>query len=71
MKSNVGTNDRVIRLLLASLIASLYFTHIIPASMATAMLIIGGSFVLTGLTSFCPIYTVLGIDTCETKEQEN
>jgi len=63
MKKNMGTIDKVIRIMVAVVIAVLYFTHIISGTLAIIFLIIAGVFILTSLVSFCPLYTALGIKT--------
>jgi hypothetical protein len=63
MKKNMGTIDKVIRILVAVVIAVLYFTHIISGTLAIILLIVAGVFILTSLVSFCPLYTALGIKT--------
>jgi hypothetical protein len=63
MKKNVGTIDKVIRILLAVVIAILYFTHIISGTLAIILLILAGIFILTSLVSICPIWMALGIKT--------
>jgi hypothetical protein len=63
MKKNVGTIDKVIRILLAVVIAVLYFTHLISGTIAIVLLILAGIFILTSLVSFCPIWMALGIKT--------
>ena len=68
MKKNMGTADRIIRILIAALIAVLYFTGTLPGVWATALLIIAGVFVLTSFVSFCPLYAPFGISTCKVKE---
>jgi len=68
MKANMGTADRIIRLLLAAIFAALYFMGCIPEG---AWAIIGWAlsvvFVLTSLISFCPLYPLFGINTCKKK----
>lgn len=59
----MGTIDKVIRIMVAVVIAVLYFTHIISGTLAIIFLIIAGVFILTSLVSFCPLYTALGIKT--------
>jgi len=59
----MGTIDKVIRILVAVVIAVLYFTHIISGTLAIILLIVAGVFILTSLVSFCPLYTALGIKT--------
>ena len=68
MKKNMGTADRVIRIVIAALIAVLYFTGTIPGVWATVLLILAGVFVLTSFVSFCPLYAPFGISTCKVKE---
>jgi hypothetical protein len=67
MKKNVGTIDKVIRILLAVVIAILYFTHIISGTLAILLLILAGIFILTSLVSICPIWMALGIKTTKTE----
>ncbi len=61
--------DRLIRLIVASIIGTLYFTGTITGVIGIALLILGGIFVLTGLRSFCPIYFGFGFRT--SKEEDN
>ncbi len=63
MKPNMGTIDRVVRVLVAVVIAVLYFTEQITG---TAAIILGGLaaiFILTSLMSFCPLYLPFGLST--------
>ena len=64
MKKNMGSADRVIRLLAAAVIAILYFTNAITGTAAVILLIIAGVFVLTSIKGFCPLYSVFKISTC-------
>jgi hypothetical protein len=41
--------------------------EIIPGTLGIILLIAAGVFVLTSIISFCPLYTLLGINTCKTK----
>lgn len=67
MKKNMGNADRIIRLLIAAAIAVLYFTHIVTGTVGIVLLVLAAVFVLTSLVSFCPIYAVLGMNTCPKK----
>jgi Protein of unknown function (DUF2892) len=61
MECNVGKTDKLVRLVLAAAIAALGFyfkswwglVAIVP--------------LLTGVISFCPLYKILGINTCKVK----
>jgi Protein of unknown function (DUF2892) len=67
MKKNMGMADRITRLVIAAIIAVLYFTNTITGTLGIVLLVIAGVFTLTSLINFCPLYTVLGINTCKTK----
>lgn len=63
MKKNLGTTDKMIRLLAAAVIIVLYFTHVISGTLAIVLLVVAGLLVLTSLISFCPVYWPFGIST--------
>ncbi|CAN5238372.1 DUF2892 domain-containing protein [soil metagenome] len=67
MKTNMGTLDKVIRLLVAFLIIMLFITNIINGAVAIVLLILAGIFILTSIIGFCPLYYPLGISTCRKK----
>lgn len=67
MKKNMGAADRIIRLLLAAIFAGLYFTNTVTGTFGMVLLVLAIVFVLTSLVSFCPLYTLLGINTCKAK----
>ena len=62
MTKNVGQSDRVIRIILAILLAIVGYYYTTGFLMYAAYLI---SFVslVTGITGFCPLYKLLGVDT--------
>lgn len=68
MKKNMGTADRIIRLLLAAVFAYLYFGGVVTGTWGLVLLVLGGVFVLTSLVGFCPLYAPFGISTCTTKK---
>jgi Protein of unknown function (DUF2892) len=65
MKKNMGSADRIIRFVVALVAAGLYFTHTVTGTLGIVLLAVAGIFVLTGLISFCPLYTIFGIRTCK------
>ncbi|UAB84410.1 DUF2892 domain-containing protein [Zunongwangia sp. SCSIO 43204] len=67
MKANMGTLDKSIRILIAVGIIILYFTDTISGMLGIILLVLAGVFVLTSLVSFCPLYPILGINTCKKK----
>ncbi|HNU88094.1 MAG TPA: DUF2892 domain-containing protein [Ferruginibacter sp.] len=68
MKKNMGNSDRMIRILLAAVFAVLYFTNTVTGTFGIVLLVLGAVFVVTSLVSFCPLYTLLGINTCAAKK---
>lgn len=65
MKPNMGSTDRILRIIIAVVIAILYFTGTIEGTLGLVLLILAGVFVLTGVISFCPLYAPFGISTCK------
>jgi hypothetical protein len=69
MKKNMGTPDRVIRLLLAAIFGLMYFGNFVTGIAGVVLLVLGVVFVLTSLVSFCPLYTPFGISTCSVRQK--
>ena len=63
MKSNMGTADKIARILIAILIGGLYFANLISGILAIVLLVLAGIFILTSFMSFCPLYLPFGIST--------
>lgn len=64
MKKNMGTADRIIRLIIAAIIAFLYYNGTITGTVGIVLIVLAIVFALTSLFSFCPLYTLFGIRTC-------
>lgn len=67
MKKNMGSADRMIRIAIAAIIAVLYFMNVISGTWALILGVLAIVFVLTSFISFCPLYTLFGINTCKTR----
>lgn len=63
MKSNMGSTDRVIRLIVAVLVLILFMTDVISGTLGWVLIAVAAVFTLTSMINFCPLYTVLGITT--------
>jgi len=63
MKKNMGGADRIIRIIIAIVVGVLYYTETISGTLGTVLLVLSGVFLLTSFINFCPLYTVLGINT--------
>ena len=69
MKKNMGLADRVIRTMVAILVAVLYFTHQISGTLALVLGIFAVIFLITSMVSYCPAYGPLGFSTCGRDEE--
>jgi hypothetical protein len=67
MKKNMGTTDKAIRIMIAIIIAILYFTHVISGTLAIVLGILAVVFILTSFISTCPLYLPFGINTSNKK----
>jgi uncharacterized membrane protein YtjA (UPF0391 family) len=63
LNKNMGTLDRIIRLVIAAVIAVLYFTGNLSGLAAIILGILAVVFVVTSLVSFCPLYLPFGLST--------
>ncbi len=68
MKKNMGNADRIIRVIVAVIIAALFFTNVISGTLGIVLLALAAVFVLTSLVSFCPLYLPFGLSTCPKEE---
>ena len=68
MKKNMGEADRIIRLIIAAVIAFLYFNATINGILGIVLLIVAVVFALTSFVSICPLYSILGFNTCSLKK---
>ena len=69
MKKNMGTIDRVIRILVAIVIIALYFMGEISGTAAIILLVFAVVFILTSFMSFCPLYLPFGLSTAGKKKE--
>lgn len=69
MTKNMGNADRLVRIIVAVLVAALYYNGTIEGTLGIVLLVLAGIFVLTSLVSFCPLYKPFGINTCAAKKE--
>jgi len=65
MKKNMGSADRIIRIIIAVVIAVLFFTKVLSGTLGIVLLVLAVVFLLTSFISFCPLYLPFGIKTCK------
>jgi len=69
MKKNMGSADKIIRILIAVVLAILYFTGKIPGILGIILMVLAFIFVVTSFISFCPLYKPFGISTMRKAKQ--
>jgi Protein of unknown function (DUF2892) len=68
MKKNMGSTDKIIRIIIALAIGVLYYSGTISGTTALVLVIFAIIFAITSLVSFCPLYLPFGISTSKKKE---
>ena len=63
MAKNMGTIDKIIRVLAAVVVAILYFTNQITGTAAVILGVIAVIFIATSLMGYCPLYSIFKINT--------
>lgn len=63
----MGSLDRIVRVIIAAIIAGLYLGGIVSGTLGIVLLVLAGVFVLTSFVSFCPLYAPFGLSTCKVK----
>ncbi len=63
MKKNMGTIDRLVRVVVALLLAVLIIQGVINGIWAVVLGVVAGVFLITSILAFCPLYTIFGIHT--------
>lgn len=59
----MGSADKMVRIIIAIVLAVLYYMNIISGTLGIVLLVVAGVFVLTSFISFCPLYAVFGMNT--------
>lgn len=69
MKANMGSTDRIIRLIVAAILVALYFTGTVTGTLGIVLIVVAAVFILTSFVSFCPLYSLFGMSTCPAKKK--
>lgn len=65
MIKNMGGIDRTLRVIITLIIAYLSYSGIVSGTLDILLLAAAVILVITSVFSFCPIYTLIGVNTCE------
>jgi len=68
MNKNVGKSDKIVRLIIAIVLVTLYFTNIVTGTLGIIALVLAGIAVVTAFMNFCGLYKLVGINTCKMKK---
>jgi len=63
MKKNMGSTDKVIRVIIAAVVAVLFFTKVISGTLGIILLVVAAIFLLTSFVGFCPLYAPFKLST--------
>ena len=63
MKANMGTPDRIIRVLVAIIVLVLYFTGVTSGTFGIVLIVIGAVLLSTSFINYCPLYGIFGVST--------
>ncbi|MCX6272581.1 MAG: DUF2892 domain-containing protein [Bacteroidetes bacterium] len=67
MKKNMGSIDKIVRVLIAIIFAILYFTKVVEGTLGIVLLVLAAIFVLTSIIGFCPLYFPFNLNTRKKK----
>lgn len=65
MTKNVGKIDMIVRIILAAVFAYLDWSGTVTGAMSWVVGIAAVVLFVTAFIKFCPLYKLLGIDTCK------
>ncbi len=67
MKTNMAVADRIVRVVIAALVAIGYFTGVLTGAWAIVLGIVAVVFLATSIVGFCPLYALLRVSTKRAK----
>lgn len=70
MKKTVGSVDKVIRIILGLFLLIIAFAVSVWQTLKVILIVVGVIALLTAITSICPLYSLLGINTCKLKDKD-
>lgn len=65
LNKNMGTVDRVIRIIVALVFGYLYFSGTVAGTLGIILLVLGAVFLLTSILRFCPLYLPFNLSTAK------
>lgn len=68
MKKNVGSIDKVVRLIIAVIAVYVAYIGIVASPWDYVLYAVAGIMVITSLMGSCPLFSIFGINTCKVKK---
>lgn len=68
MKKNVGSIDKVARLIIAVIAVYVAYIGIVASPWDYVLYAVAGIMVITSLMGSCPLFSIFGINTCKVKK---
>lgn len=65
MQCNVGKTEKIVRLGIAAIAIPSFMFSLSSPTANIVLGVVGGIALVTGLVGFCPLWTILGINTCK------
>jgi hypothetical protein len=69
MSINMGSTDKLSRLVIAIVLIVLYYTNVLKDSLGIIALVAALILTITSLIGYCPLYTILGLKTTKKEEK--
>jgi len=63
MNKNMGSTDRIVRIIIAVILAALYLMGTVTGTLGIIFLIVAVVFLVTSLLGWCPLYLPFGLST--------
>ena len=71
MKKNVGNTDRFVRVMFGIILLILFMSNAIKDSLWNWMILgVSAILIITAFATFCPLYALMGKNTCEVKRKK-
>ncbi len=70
MKKNIGSIDKIVRLLLAAVFILLFVFNVVTGLVGYILLALAAVFIFTALVNWCPIWAMLGLHTDKREEEK-
>ena len=63
MEKNIGSIDKIIRLVLSAVFVTMFATELVTGTLGIVLLVVSGILTLTAVVNFCPIWAAIGFRT--------